>query len=131
MTCCTLRLRLDFLQILVEQGQRDGEGRAAVSQLLSEPGGRKCGVDGHHNAASFERRVESQHELRAVGQDQGHAVALFQAQVTQGRGQRVSEIVQHAVGHAAGDKPHQRQVGGGEDRRRSGVSSGSVGQVLV
>ena len=75
--------------------------------------------------------MESQHELCAIGQDQGHAVAFFQAHVLQGRGQRVSEIVQHAIGHAAGDKPHQRQVGGGEDRRRSGVSSGSGGQVLV
>ena len=94
-----LGLGPDLLDEGIGQAEGDGHLGARVVELVLDLAGHVLGIAGHHDAADHERGIVGDDELGAVGQVDGHPVALLDAQRLQGSGKPLGQLQELAVGH--------------------------------
>ena len=73
-------MRLHLLELAVERAEQDDGLRARVGELVLDLAGRVGGVGVDDDRAQLERAVEGDDELRQIGQHQGDAVTLADAE---------------------------------------------------
>ena len=105
-----LRLGQHLLHRAVEAAHAHNRHRAAVRQLVLQFRLGVGGIAGDDHAAGLQNAVERDDELRDVGHEDRHPIALLHAQIRQSRRHPIGQIVELAVGQRALGKALMRRL---------------------